>query len=269
MQIELNDTTWLSFTEYGLGQSYFIAGRYRDAEVYLGRAIERLTAAPDDVPSGTTGSSVLVLCHMMKAMVCGWLGNFDEAERSSEQADDLARANDRPYDLIAAEYGRGVIQMMRAKLDEAEDALERALRISREGEVRLFLPLVMSALGNLYVQQGHAAQARDLLLQARDEAEALGHETSKVAVSAYLGAAYGQLGDIDTALALVRACQASARQKGYMGIEALAGLIEANIVASQGEPMAEEAAESLKRTVEIATRLEAQPLLGARHGGAS
>jgi ATP/maltotriose-dependent transcriptional regulator MalT len=105
-----------------------------------------------------------------------------------------------------------------------------------------------------------------LLLQAKQEAESLGHETSKVAVPAYLASAYGQLGDVQHALTLVRACQAGARQKGYSGIEALAVLTEANILVSQGGSMAEEASECLRRAVEITTRLEAQPLLGTAMG---
>src|SRR6202040_1735080 len=142
----------------------------------------------------------------------------------------------------------------------------QAFRLSRASEVRLFLPLVMCALGNLYSQQGHAVRARDILLQAKDEAEALGHETSKVVVSAYLGSAYSQLGDTELGLSLVRACQASAKQKGYGGIEALAVFTEAIILASQGASMAEQAMQCLKRTVEIAAGLEARPLLGAAKG---
>lgn len=262
----LNNATWLNFAQYGLGQSYFLAGRYRDAVWSLGQAIERLTAAPADVPSGTTGSSVLVLCHMMSAMACAWLGEFDEAERSAKVAMRLAQVSDRPYDVIAANYGQGVVRMMRGHLEEAEVVLNEALDVSRESEVKLFLPLALTALGNLYLQQGELEQARDLLLQARQEADALGHETSKVAVPAYLASAYGQLGDVQHALGLVRACQAGARQKGYSGIEAVAVLTEANILVSQGEPMAEEASECLRRAVEITTRLEAQPLLGAALG---
>jgi ATP/maltotriose-dependent transcriptional regulator MalT len=124
----------------------------------------------------------------------------------------------------------------------------------------------MSALGSLYTQQGHAELATEILLQAKDEADKLGHETSKVAVSAYLGAAYGQLGDIQHGLALLRACQASARQKGYAGIEALAASAEANILAAQGGHMLEEAMACLQRTIEFTARLEALPLLGAAKG---
>jgi tetratricopeptide (TPR) repeat protein len=203
---------------------------------------------------------------MMKALVHAWLGEFDESERCSERASDLAEKNDRPYDLIAACYGRGVVQMMGGNLEEAESALDEALRISRESEVRLFLPLVMCALGNLYSQGGQAGRARDILLQAKDEAEALGHETSKVVVSAYLAAAYSQLGDVKHGLSLARSCQAGAKQKGYGGIEALAAFTEANILASQGGSMAEEAMGCLKRTAEIAGTLEARPLLAAAKG---
>jgi tetratricopeptide (TPR) repeat protein len=261
-----NNKTWLAYAEYGLGQSYFLAGRYRDAERMLGQANARLAAAPEEVPRGATGSSLLLLCQMMKALVHAWLGEFDESERCSERASDLAEKNDRPYDLIAACYGRGVVQMMGGNLEEAESALDEALRISRESEVRLFLPLVMCALGNLYSQGGQAGRARDILLQAKDEAEALGHETSKVVVSAYLAAAYSQLGDVKHGLSLARSCQAGAKQKGYGGIEALAAFTEANILASQGGSMAEEAMGCLKRTAEIAGTLEARPLLAAAKG---
>jgi tetratricopeptide (TPR) repeat protein len=261
-----NNKTWLAYAEYGLGQSYFLAGRYRDAELMLGQASARLAGAPEEVPPGTTGSSVLLLCQMMKALVHAWLGEFDESERCSERASDLAEKNDRPYDLIAADYGHGVVQMMRGNLEEAEGALDEALRISRESEVRLFLPLVMCALGNLYVQRGDATRARDILLQAKDEAETLGHVTSSVVVSAYLGSAYSQLGDVQRGLSLVRACQAGAKQKGYGGIEALAAFSEAAILSMQGAAQQEDAIASLKRAIEITDRLEARPLLGAARG---
>ncbi len=67
-------------------------------------------------------------------------------------------------------------------------------------------------------------------------------------------------------MSLVRACQASAKQKGYGGIEALAVLSEATILTSQGAPAAAEAIGSAHRAIEIAARLEARPLLGAARG---
>ena len=262
----LNNTTWLGFAEYGLGQSYFLAGRYRDAELWLNRASARLAGAPENVPPGTTGSSLLLVCNNMKAIMYAWLGEFDEAERCSGEATDLAEDSQRPYDVVTADYGRGVVQILRGNLKEAENALDHALRVSRESEVWLYPPLVMSALGNLYSQQGQPARARDILLQAKAEAEALGHVTTTVLVSAYLGSAYSQLGEVQHGLSLVRACQAGAKQKGYGGIEALAVLSEAAILASQGVANQAEAIACLKRAIETAERLEARPLVGAARG---
>src|SRR5262249_20950014 len=140
--------------------------------------------------------------------------------------------------------------------------LSEALRLSRDSEVRIFLPLVMSALGNLGAQQGELRAARHLLLQAKDEAESLGHETSKVALPLYLGMIHSQEGDIRHALELIRACQGSAKQRGYEAIEATAALTEANILVSQSEFDVDRASECLARVVEISTRLEARTLLG-------
>ncbi len=263
---QLKDMTWLGFTEYGLGQSYFLAGRYRDAEAQLAQATARLENAPENLPPDTTGPSLLVLCYMMGAMVHAWLGEFDVSERCVGQATVLADQDGRPYDVIAADYARGLVQLMRGNLEEAEAAFDRASLLSKENEVRLFLPLVMLALGNLYTQQGRAARARDILLEAKAEAEAAGHATSVIAASAYLGRAYCQLGDMQQGLDLVRASQASAKQKGYGGVEALAVMAEANILASQGAPAAAEAIGCMTRAIEIAVRLEARPMQGAARG---
>jgi len=93
----LADATWLAFAQYGLGQAYFVAGRYRDAESLLNRASARLASAPENVPPGTTTSSLLVLCYMMKAIVYASIGEYDDSEKCSWQASDLAERNSRPY----------------------------------------------------------------------------------------------------------------------------------------------------------------------------
>lgn len=263
---QLSNPTYLGFAEYGLGQSYYLAGRYRDAESHVLKATRLFTASPGDVPPGTTGSNLLVLCHMMRSLIFASMGEFDDADRCSEQAASLAKVNDRPYDLIAAHYSRGFIELMRGNLEEAERALAYAARQSLESEVRLFLPLVMWALGNLHIQKGQFAEARDILLKGKEEAQSLGHDATGVAVSAHLGIASSQLGDVPGGLTLVRACQAGAKQKGYGGIEALATFAEGMILSSQGHAAIEEAIGCLRRTMEIATEIEARPLIASARG---
>jgi tetratricopeptide (TPR) repeat protein len=257
---------WLGFAEYGLGQAYFVSGRYRDAELVLSRASARLAKDPKNVPPGTTASSLLVLCHMMKAVVCASIGEYDDSEQCSQQASDQAARSGRPYDVIAAGYGRGVVQMIHGDVEGAETALDEAARLSRESEVHLFLPLVLSALGNIYLQRGRAVEARDVLLEARAEAQSLGQETGILLASAYLASAYGQLGHISEGLETARACQAGAKQKGYQPIEALAIFAEAFNLSLQGASGAPEAIDKLEQTVEVASRLGMRPLLGTAKG---
>ena len=262
----LADANWLAFAEYGLGQAYFIAGRYRDAERLLSQAAERLARAPENVPPGTTASSLLVLCHLMKAVVYGSIGDYEDSERCAQLASELAAKNDRPYDIVAADYARGFVQLMHGDLEEAERALEEAALLSRESEVRLFLPLVLCALGNLYLQRGQAARARDILLQASDEAQTLGHATGTLLASAYLAPAYAQLGDISRGLEVARACQAGAKQKGYQAVEALAFFTEAGILSLQGPSTSAEAMVRLERSIDISAKLGTRPLLGLAKG---
>ncbi len=262
----LADGTWLGFAEYGLGQAYFIAGRYRDAERALNQASERLASAPEQVPPGTTGSSLLVLCYMMKAIVSAATGDSDNSEQCARLAGDIAEQNDRPYDIIAADYGRGIVQMVHGNLNDAERTLDEAASLSHENEIRLFLPLVLCALGNVYLQQGRAAEARSILLRAREEAQTLGHETADLLAEAYLASAHAQLGDISHGLEVARACQAGAKQKGYQAIEALALFSEALGLSLQGAGATAEAMARLERTIEILARLEMRPLLAQARG---
>jgi len=259
-----NDATWLGFAEYGLAQSYFVAGRYRDAETWLKQAAARLAGAPENVPPGTTGSSLLVLCHMMRAIIYASIGESDDADRSAGEANDLAERSGRPYDLIAASYGRGLVQIFHGNFDEAENMLRVAASLSRENEVSLFLPLLLCGLGNIYLQTGRAAEARDVLLKAKSEAEALGHTTSEMLASVYLASAYAQLGDTSRGLSLANACQASAKQKGYQGVEVLALFAEAGILSTRGETA--DAIAHFERTIELGARLEVRPLLGFARG---
>jgi tetratricopeptide (TPR) repeat protein len=151
-------------------------------------------------------------------------------------------------------------------LAEAEKVLDEASLLSHENEVRLFLPLVLCALGNLHLQRGQAAKARDILIEAKREAEAVGHSTSVLLASAYLASAVAQLGEIRRGLELARACGAGAKQNGYQAIEALALFAEAGILSLQGATAAAEAIAQLERTIEIAARLGTRPLLGLAKG---
>ena len=100
---------------------------------------------------------------MMKAIVHASMGEFDQSEECARQASNLAEESGLSYDIIAADYGRGLSQLVLGNLDQAEGALDEASLLSRENEVRLFLPVVLCALGSLYLQQGASGGSKSHL----------------------------------------------------------------------------------------------------------
>lgn len=260
----LKSRTWLAFAEYALGQCYYLVGRYRDAEIQFDQAGARLAEAPENVPPGTIGTSLFILCQAMKTINYASLGEFDKSQKCSELVESLADGTGRPYDIIAFSYSRGLMELLCGNLQDAEAALSHASSISRDNEVRQLLPAIKCGLGNLYLQTGRPTEARRILLEAKREAEAVGNEASSLLASTYLASAYGQLGETAVGLDLARACQASARQKGYQGIEAMTLFAEAANLSHQGA--VEDAIGQLERVVDIAARLEARPLLGLAKG---
>jgi len=95
---ELTELRWLGFAEYGLGQAYFVAGRYRDAEACLNRAIARCQCAR----KGAAGDYRIKPSYPLlydEAIIYASIGEFDESQQSSSQASDLAQSSGRPYDF--------------------------------------------------------------------------------------------------------------------------------------------------------------------------
>ena len=261
----LNNRTWLGLAEYGLGQAYFIAGKYAEADPLLTQAITRFSENPQDVPPGTTASSLLVLCHMMKAILAAYTGEHDEAVRNAQRARDFANQSNRPYDLVAAGYARGMVYRERSDLDKAEELLADVARLARENEVRLFLPLVLCMLGSIYVQSGRATRAERILLEAKQEAQSVGNQTVMALASVYLASTYAQLGDPVRGIEIARGCQAGAKQKGYQSIELQALLAEAMILA-QDDTSADRAIAQLERAAGTAAQIGMRPLSGIAKG---
>jgi tetratricopeptide (TPR) repeat protein len=258
---QLGAGAWLSFTKYGLGQAYFLAGRYRDAERLLEGACTRLINAPAEVPAGITGASLLVLCCMMKAVSHAAMGELDRADFYERHATEIASANNRPYDRIAAGYSHGVVRLLHGDAEGASKALSDALELSRRNEVHQFVPVVMCQLGNSYLQQGRPQDAREVLEEAKSEAATLGHTASVALASIYLALALSSLGNTTEAIGLAKNAQTTAKQQGYEWVAAQALFAEATILTSKPQGDILEAKGSLYAALEIAARIEAKPLL--------
>src|SRR3979411_1697137 len=92
---------WLSLAEYGLGQAYFIAGRYRDADQMFGRACAQLMGPEPSAPIGTTPQYLLLMCCMMKSLTHTTMGEIDKADQFQQRAQKNAHQNNQPFYRVA------------------------------------------------------------------------------------------------------------------------------------------------------------------------
>jgi class 3 adenylate cyclase/tetratricopeptide (TPR) repeat protein len=257
----LEDPSWLGYAAYGLGQAYFVAGRCREAEGMLGRAILQLSDPRAIAPIGTTAQNLLFLCRMMKCAAHLGLGEIETAALLQGKVAEAATASARPADRVASGYSGGMLLLSCGKANEAAETLERTLALAKQHEVRLFIPVVACQLGLAYLELRLVAAACAALTEAREEAKRAGHVSALLRASAYLALALCRCGDETAALDLARRTRDSARQQGFEAIEAEALYAEAETMAAASNPDIITINTVLRAGTEIAQRLEAQPLI--------
>ena len=252
---------WLSLAEYGLGQAYHIAGRYREAEQMLGRACAQLTGPEPSAPIGTTVQYMLLMCCMMKSIVHATLGELDTAEQFQRRAQEIADESNRPFDLIAAAYSGGNLMLARGDSAGAEIVLDEAFELAQEHGVRLFVPITACYLGLAYLEQGSIDAAREILDKAREGAESVGYKSIELRASIYLARALDAAADVPGGLELVRSARNTARQQGFSGLEGEALLCEAMITPANDDDGKTAVIRLLRGAISIATETDARPLL--------
>jgi class 3 adenylate cyclase/tetratricopeptide (TPR) repeat protein len=258
---EWGNLGWLNLAEYGLGQAYFIAGRYREAEQTLGRASARLMGPEASAPIGTTVQYLLLMCCMMKSLTHTTLGEIDTADQFQRRAQQIADESQRPFDRVAAAYSGGILMIGRGEPAAAAIVLEEAFALAQEHGVRLFVPLTACQLGMAYLDQERFDAARNILARSREAAAAVGYKSNELRASIYLALALSRSGDVQAALNMLRDARNTARQQGFGGLEAEALLCEAMVTPAKNDSGKDTIIRCLQASIAIAAQNEAKPLL--------
>jgi tetratricopeptide (TPR) repeat protein len=243
------DSGWLAYAEYGLGQARFVAGHYVEAVEMLERAFRRFRFEGASPPPGGGPAQAALLSCMMICVSKAALGDEEGAAAAQARADAIAAENEGPAARIAAGFSRGVLLLSRDKIKAAEASLAQSLRLARQHEVHLFIPVLANQHGLALLQLARVKEARQAFQMARDEAELLGHRSA--ALRAELGFVLCDAASPSSrraALEVAGRCEQSARQGGYQPLEleallvrsALLGTLEGNAspVRSAAEEMA-------------------------------
>ena len=257
---EWGNPGWLNLALYGLGQAYFLAGRYRDAEQTLARACAQLMGPDASAPIGTTAKYLLLLCCMMKSMTHATMGEIETADQFQQHASAIADDSSRPFDRVAASYSGGWLMLSRGKPADAAAVLEPALAIVQKHGIRLFLPVIECHLGMTYLEQGLLDRARGMLAEAREEAKSVGYTSTILRASIHLALAVSRLGDVQAALNMLREARNTARQQGFSGLEAEALLAEATVTPRSNEDDKTAILHALRAAIAIASESAAKPL---------
>lgn len=251
---------WLNLARYGLGQAYFLAGRYRDTAQTLALAHAQLAGPEASAPIGTTPRYLLLLCCMMKSFTHTVMGELDIAEQLQQQAAAIAAETNRPYDCVGAAYSGGWLMLGRNDPAAAAAILEEGFVLAQKHGIRLFVPVLACHLGIAYLEQGLFDRARGMLGEAREEAKAVGYTSAVLRSSIYLALATSRLGDTQAAQNMLREARNTARQQGFAGLEAEALFGEAVVTPASSEENKVAILAALRATIVIASESGALPL---------
>jgi class 3 adenylate cyclase/tetratricopeptide (TPR) repeat protein len=254
------DAGWLSLAQYGLGQAYHIAGRYREAEQMTARACEQLMRPDASAPIGTTPQYLLLVCCMMKSVMHATLGEIDTADHFQRIAQEIADQTNRPFDRVAAGYSGGNLMLSQGNPAGAAIILDEAFALAQEHGVRIFVSVISCYRGMAYLEQGRLEEARTILSGVVEDAKSVGYKSIELRAAIYLAVTLSRLGQERPALDLLRDARNTARQQGFGGLEAEALLAEATVMPVTGENDRTAIIRSLRNCIEIATQSEARPL---------
>jgi class 3 adenylate cyclase/tetratricopeptide (TPR) repeat protein len=253
-------------TKVRLGQIYNTQGDYR-------RAIDILTQSLSSLTHGL-GQERFGLAVILSVICRNWLlrslaevGEFAQGIALGEEGVRMTEREGQPIDSVVASQGLGVVHLRQGAIPQAISALERGLELCRAWNIRVWFPLVASALGYSYALSGRAAEALPLLEQAVDQHVAAGRLGGHALRVAWLGEAHLLAGRLETAARVATRALDLSRAHAERGHEAWALWLSGEI-ASRRDPSDRETAEAYYRQgLHIADALAMRPLAARCHLG--
>ncbi len=263
----LDDRALQAWTGIGLGRAYFALGQYR-----LG--IERtrwLVALDARTPLDASARPVTLLpsvgSRTWLALCLARVGEYGEAFSAAEEAVRAAEGADNAQARVWAYYTLAHIHLTRGETEPAIALLERALPLCRNGELPLYYPRVLGALGSAHALEERPEQAVELLEQAVAESRAIRLLYGYASLVTSLGEACLEAGQLDKATRLAAEAVALARERGERGDEASALYLSAEIASRRGPPDIAEATVAYRKALAIAEALEMRALEARCHLG--
>lgn len=217
-----------------LGQLYHVLGDYTQAMTMLRHNLTRLTGALRAERFGLAG---LAAVHSLAwlAWCCAEVGAFAEGVASGTEAVEIASAAERPYDLLTAYCGLGLVHLRQGHSAEAIAVLERGMALCQRLAMPLLLPVIATFLGEAYALTGRTAEAMPLLEPIMEQARTDQPPALAGHCGIRLGYAYLLVGRLEEAGQIARWALELCQTRQERGHEAYAWWLLGEITA-QHEP---------------------------------
>jgi tetratricopeptide (TPR) repeat protein len=131
-------------------------------------------------------------------------GEFAEALTAAEEALRIAEAADDAYSRVQAIFGLGTLFVVQGQAEPAIEVLEKGLVIARLEGIALLVPFITGPLGAAYSLAGQPGRGIELLEQTLAQAATSRLFANEAMRLVWLGRANLQAGRADTGLALAR-----------------------------------------------------------------
>lgn len=241
----------------GLGRSYYATGEYERGAARTRALAESMREAELDEHLRPGALRPSVGCRTWLALCLERLGEFDESLRWAEDALRIADGSDSLQAQVWASYTVGHVRLGRGDAEGAIPPLEHALALCGKGELPIYRPRVLGALGHAHALVGKVDAGLALIDEALEDTRAeqmvYGATSLLVAQAEVLiaGERYDDAADV------ARETLPGARERGERGDEAgLAAVL--GLVALRGGDG--DAAAQLERAVQLARQLQMRPL---------
>jgi tetratricopeptide (TPR) repeat protein len=263
----LGDHPLQVWSSVSLGREYFAIGDYRRGIARMRQTVAALEDKPVDLrfQFGSLLPAVgartwLALCH-------GRIGEFAEAIAWGDEAVRIAESVDAPRERVWAYFALGRIHLGRGSFGQGRQLLERALPLCEGGRFPIYLPRVLSSLGVAYAQTGRLDETPALLERAAAEARAIGLLYGHAMILTHVGDAYLDAGRPAEARRAAAEAIRLARAHGERGDEAWGLHLVGGIDAAEHTGDAGRAAVGFGQALALAESLEMRPLEARCHLG--
>jgi tetratricopeptide (TPR) repeat protein len=260
------DTALRAVTSYYTGVAYNKVAQYERAAAILRSGMESVEGALRFQRFGTTVIlSVIFRSHLLQSLAM--TGNFAEGVTRGAEGVQIAEEAKHPVSLIHVNASLGFLYLIKGDFAAAIPVLERAMALSEDKHIKIYVPLVAPRLGYAYIRAGRLAEGLCLLEQSIEDSAAVGRAGFVALNLAWLSEAYLGAGRVDEARDLADRALKLSRQHKEPGHGALALKLCGDIAMRQSAKQIDQAEACYREALSLAIDMAMRPLRAHCHAG--